>query len=267
MKATVFALLVTLGALGALTGLEAHPLLYHFSGRVSQIEYDDAGLVAARGLQLGSPVAYTYLVDFQRPGSITRYDGSIEVLEDIPRPGDFGNLTVHAFFADLLEGTFLRDDAAEQLRPPNGYLDVNAGLDSNSAGLVSGWLSGGGVLHHVSVYQQNVHGGFFFSLPWGYVYDDPTVQQWQVGEHMLVVSSASNAAYQGSLFRAEVTLDRITAVLGPLAVPVPEPGSLWLLATGAVLGRTMHQVMLARRRQRHTRGEPRRLGEASSKTV
>jgi len=134
-KMSFLAGLFTFGTLLSSTALEAHPLLYHFSGRVSQIEFDNAGLVAARGLQIGSPVEYTYLVDFQKPGSVTRYDGSVEVLEDFPGPGEMGNIYQHFFFADLLQGTFIRDDAAEQLRPNNGQIDINYGSLFSGPGL------------------------------------------------------------------------------------------------------------------------------------
>jgi hypothetical protein len=56
---------------------------------------------------------------------------------------------------------------------------------------------------------------------------DSSVQAWQLGAHMLAVSLASNVDTQGSLFRAEVTLDGITAV--------PEPSAIVLLLSGALL--------------------------------
>jgi hypothetical protein len=212
--------------LNASDDLAAQGFYYHFSGRVSQIEFDDAGLIAASGLTIGSPVEYTFFVDFQRPGTVTHYDGNVEVLEDIPRPGEMGNVTAHFFYADFLGGSFLRDDAAEQLRPNNGWLDRNYGALFGAASSLSGTLVGGGVYHYVGVYQENIDGGVP-PLPWGYTFDDPSVQQWQIGEHVLAVSSASNADLAGSLFRAEVTLDQIT--------PVPEPATGLLVATCAVL--------------------------------
>ncbi|HEY4233404.1 MAG TPA: hypothetical protein VGM76_08250 [Lacipirellulaceae bacterium] len=114
-------------ALFAAPTSKAQSLLYHFSGVVSQIESDDAGFVAASGLQLGSPVEYRFLVNFQSPGTITHYDGSIEALEDLPHPGDSGNTSIHYFYDDFLGGNFLHDDAAEQLRPANGWLESNYG--------------------------------------------------------------------------------------------------------------------------------------------
>jgi len=73
----------------AATRCEGQPLIYHFSVRVSEIEFDDAGLVSASGLQLGSSVEYTFAVDFGRPGTVTHYDGSVEVLQDDGGRGSF----------------------------------------------------------------------------------------------------------------------------------------------------------------------------------
>ncbi len=174
-------LAVSIIALLAAYDVRAEQYIYHFSGTISQFEFDNAGLIANSGLQLGSPVQYTFLVDFQSPGYVTHYDGSTEVLQDIPGPGEVGNLYVHFFFADFLGGDILRDEAAELLRPDGGWLSSHHGSFSDSAGSRMGNLVGGGVYYYVGVYQQQAGGFSMPPLPWGYVYGDPSVEQWEIG--------------------------------------------------------------------------------------
>lgn len=214
--------------LGAFQSLAAQDLLYHFSGTVSQIETDAAGIIAARGLAVGSPVELTYRLNFGRPGTITHYDGSVEAFADIPGPGEMGNLSVHFFHADLVGGTFVWDEAAEQLRPPNGQLERNWGATIRAASAITGTLVGGGVNYYVDVHRENPGGGMSWPppLPWGYTNEDPSVDLWQVGDEVLSFSSASDAESRVSAYRAELVLERITAV--------PEPPPAHLIVAGVL---------------------------------
>ena len=201
----------------------AQGLIYHFSGSVSQIEFDDAGLVAASGLTIGSPVQYTFYVDFQSPGTVTHYDGSVEELQDLLS----GNNYAHFFYADFLGGNILRDDAAEQLRPNNGVLASDYGMSFGNPPN-GGAITSGGVYYSVGISKIHITNYILPqpTLSWGQTYGDPFVEQWQIGEQVLAVCVDSNVEQQGSLFRAEVTLDQIT--------PVPEPTTCFLIVAGVL---------------------------------
>jgi hypothetical protein len=216
----------------------ADPFLYRFSGQVSEILHDQGGMIAASGLTLGSPVEYRFLVDFDQPGIVTHFDGTTEVLEDLPRPGEMGNLTAHFFYAELLSGNVIKDPAAEQLRPPGGTLRTQHGMSSTDPASRLGVIVQGGVNYRISIAQQEAVGGIFLPTPpLRQLVDSPFVVDWKIGEQMTALGSALNASGQESAFFAEVTLNEITAV--------PEPRVITLMILSLLLG-----VTFIRREQR-----------------
>ncbi|MCC7373488.1 MAG: hypothetical protein IT581_02445 [Verrucomicrobiales bacterium] len=203
---------------------------YTFSGGITALQQDDAGLISQAGLSLGSPVEYVYQIDFSSPGYVTHYDGSREILEDLPRPGEVGNLYAHHFSAQLVSGILLRDPEGEATRPPNGWLAGNYGIDLQAAGFKSGSLVTSGVLSYFAISLESADG--FFPpledpLPWGYARGLVGVGFWKIGDRLRATSRASNPESQSSSFVAELTLRRIDVV--------PEPGAAALLALGTGL--------------------------------
>lgn len=208
----------------------SEPYRYTFSGAITALQQDDAGLISQAGLSLGSPVEYVYQVDFTSPGYVTHYDGSREILEDLPRPGDVGNLYAHYFAAQLVSGILLQDPEGEATRPPNGWLAGNYGIDLQAAGFQTGSLVTSGVLSYFAISLESADG--FFPpledpLPWGYARGLVGVGSWEVGDRLRATSRASNPDSRSSSFVAELTLRRIDVV--------PEPGATALLALGTGL--------------------------------
>jgi hypothetical protein len=197
MKTTIpwiFLLLVSLSPISNAA------LIYHFSGQIKQIEYDDIGLIATKGLEIGSPVEYTFLVDFNRQATITHYDGSIEIVEDFPPPGWHGNLSTDIFYADFLGGDIFRDELASQTMPTWGAI-------KNIQGNFT-------IAPHLAMGSLNVNGNYYYLS----IFGDGHPSYWSIGEQLNVFSSASNLALQASVFRAAVTLDRVSTVPVPAAL-------------------------------------------------
>lgn len=177
-------------------------LVYKFSGYITQIESDSAGLIAASGLNVGSEINYAFSVDFNRQATVTHYDGRIEALEDIPRPGEQGNIYSDSFYADFLEGVFIKDNVASNMEWPNGTLKSNGGVFTTNPILATGFLYNFGGYYSMSLFK----------------YDHP--QFWNIGDQVNVFSGANVLDGRFSGFRGVVTLDQISEV--------PLPSLAWM---------------------------------------
>lgn len=225
-----------LGCLGgAILTTAAETLRLEFSGTIRSVSSDTAGLAEQLGQTVGAPVTAVWEVRLDQPAYVIHYDGQREVLEDLPRPGELGNISIHWFEASWIGGTRLLDPLAEALRPAGGTWERHVGSLDSSGGLRSAQLSGGGVNHTVGILRYDSQGrqlgtppiGSAGELPWGYAVGDPNPAGWAVGDRMLAYSSAFNVARGFSQWEAEVTLVSMTVV--------PEPDSWALGLLGVVL--------------------------------
>ncbi|TPQ27010.1 hypothetical protein [Methylomonas koyamae] len=197
----VLSILVAFGWMGVAPVSQAE-LVYKFSGHITQIESDSAGLIAAAGLSVGSDIHYAFSVDFNRQAVITHYDGSIEELEDLPRPGEQGNIYADLFYADFLEGVFIKDPVASTKQWPNGALKNDGGIYSTNPLYSSGSFFHVGGYYSMSVFREN-HPQF-----------------WKAGDQVNVFSGANVLDGRFSGFRGVVTLDQISQV--------PLPSLAWM---------------------------------------
>lgn len=223
---------------GAFSKLGAQGSIYHFSGTLVGVQSDDAGLIRGNGLLVGSPVEFSVFVNFNQPGTTTLYDGSTEVLQDVvPQLGSLDMVFRHFFYSALVGGNYLQDTAAEQLRPAGGRLSLNYGEEYLDNSLWMGRLTGGGVSYGLTISKLNA-GSIVIGLPlpWGVTTGNPTVPAWQLGEHVLAISSGSDVNSLSSQFSAEMTLDQITEVSEPRPVVLVMAGMC--LAALPIFGRS-----------------------------
>ncbi|WFP51979.1 hypothetical protein PL263_08075 [Methylomonas sp. EFPC3] len=212
----VLSILVAFGWMGVAPVSQAE-LVYKFSGHITLIESDSAGLIAAAGLSVGSDIHYAFSVDFNRQAVITHYDGSIEELEDLPRPGEQGNIYADLFYANFLEGVFIKDPVASTMQWPNGASKNDGGIYSTNPLFSSGSFFHDGGYYTMSVFGEN-HPQF-----------------WKVGDQVNVFSGANVLDGRFSGFRGVVTLDQISQV--------PLPSLAWMF--GAI-------VMVMFKRERYS---------------
>jgi len=193
----------------------AAPLLYHFEGNISTVEYDDASLIAEQGLGVGSPVQYDFILDFDRPAEITHNDGTVEIRNDFVSPD--GSISTHYFFADFVGGQYLQDPIASKVIIPNGALKDTYGSYSKDSYLSMGSLSVWGSYYLLSLSNYN------------------PVESWGLGDKINVLSTANNLDLQPSVFRATMTLSAIS--------PIPEPTTYLLFSSGLliILARKMNK--------------------------
>jgi len=197
----VLSVFVVFGWIGIAPVSQAE-LVYRFTGHITQIESDSAGLLAAAGLSIGSDIHYAFSVDFNHQAVITHYDGSVEELEDLPRPGEQGNIYADLFYADFLEGVFIKDPVASNIQWPNGALKNDGGIYSTLPSFSSGSFFHDGGYYSMSVFRDN-HPEF-----------------WNVGDQVNVFSGANVLDGRFSGFRGVVTLDQISQV--------PLPSLAWM---------------------------------------
>ena len=135
--------------------------LYSFSGRVTGIQSDGAGTIAALGWAVGDPVSVSFEVDFGMPAMERLNDGSVSVLA----PVVWEEESIGFFSARMVAGTLLPEvnggmyndpeDVSESLRagikPTGGATEACStggaririsGWNDSIRGLV-GWRTGG----------------------------------------------------------------------------------------------------------------------------
>ena len=92
-------------------------LYYTFYGTVSEIESDEAGAVAASGLEVDDPIYFVVLMDFDQPGSFVYNSGDVHTYDD-PTSYDL-------FFADYIEGSALMPvDGGYQTGPTDTFVQA-----------------------------------------------------------------------------------------------------------------------------------------------
>lgn len=191
--------------------------LYSFSGSVSSLFFDGAGILAAQNVAVGDPVAVAFYVDFAKPGHYLLNDGTVEMAVEPP----LGNVHTEYFYSRLVSGTLLPElNGGFNNRPGDikeYFTSWNRSDPTGSEGLLQG--GGGDSFFSVRRTDPNYIEGVPHAVP------DFRVQDWQVGTEVRgIIVAWSDQDW--SIAWADMHLDSITQI--------PEPTSLSLLFLGGV---------------------------------
>lgn len=202
-------LLLAIVSFLALSGTAlATPLYYTFEGYVAWEPYDDSGAVAAAGLGDGSYVYYTFLVDFDLPGTVTLNDGTVTVFDTV-------NSNYSEFYVEYISGSALN-------APNGGYAHEPKNIASQNVGFSYAFSSVTGVALEAN--SQNNYLELLYLLD---SYDiNGRFENWDIGQ----VAYIRNEAYDPFLNYSEVNAVVTLTSISPASVP--EPSTLLLLGVG-----------------------------------
>jgi len=171
--------------------------LYTFSGNVSRLYYDGAGILAAQNVAVGDPTSVSFIVDFGMPGYVLLNDGSVQLLTDPPQ----GNVYTEYFYCALVSGTLLSDANGGIYNGPQDVSGYFTGWNRSDPTGNQGLLKGGSGNSEFSVYKNsNIL--------------DCYVQNWQVGTEVQGTIVAWNDK-DWSIAWTDMRLNSITIVPEP----------------------------------------------------
>jgi len=220
--------------LTALTLLSIHASFaqsarYSFSGQISSLAYDGAGIILARDIRLGDPITVSFDLDFGRPGEIAYVDGTVSVLA----PYRWDDLSIDYFYSRMVSGFMLPELNGGMYNEPEDFSECLAGWNRSDATGGRGVLKGGSRNSYFELDRDQTDSGGTVA--------DWRVQDWQVGTMVSgIIVGCSELDY--SLVRADLRLDSITIV--------PEPSFFTLTLLGglaAVLCPSSFSIVLRKR--------------------
>ena len=175
------------------------PMLYSFEGTLSGVRGfgDNAGIIASSGLGIGSPLDYTFLVNFSSVGTMTLNDGTVVPYSD----DSFADY----FYADYLLGSALQQKDGGYFNADSYPAEYNVGKDS-LAGDIS-YLLGNSEDDAIQIFSRTT-----------------LVSDWVVGTELEVYNHAFDSQGDYSFFFGDLRLTETNVI--------PEPASILLFATG-----------------------------------
>jgi hypothetical protein len=175
---------------------EASPKYYTFEGTVTWIA-DGAGMIANKDVSLtyGDAVSYTWLIDYDRPGSYTLNSGLTY--------NGAGN-----FYADIVSGLRLHEVNGGFYNSPGNIAEHNYGV-----GTTNGYLNGGSD----DLFLQ--------------IYNISDIRGLSVGDTGM---SSYERAFdeKGNATRFQSFDLKVTSVSDSIPQPVPEPSTVFLFGAG-----------------------------------
>jgi hypothetical protein len=174
----------------------ALPFLYTFSGQVARIQ---DGLGLAGTIAVGDPVAYSFLVDFDRPGEFV-VDGVSQPEDDLPGM-DF-------FYVEFLSGGPLVTRPASD---PDDTHEWRIGFENLQAGFEAGGLFGSPT--DFSMNRVTVTGA-------------DRVRNWTAESRLQGVDFVDDPSAGFTAVFSDLTLED--------SRPIPEPGTLLLVGMGLI---------------------------------
>ncbi|MES9971966.1 MAG: VPLPA-CTERM sorting domain-containing protein [Candidatus Thiodiazotropha sp.] len=176
---------------------QSAPVYYTFEGHITNIR-DDVGAVASAGLSVNDNVAYTFLIDTDRLGTLTRNDGSVSVLPDTTPDYDY-------FYVDFISGSEINPVDGGSFNEPFSTAERNYGADMFST--ASGMITGGSQNNYVMFYSH-----------------DQYVNDWVIGSNLYGFEMAMGSNFQSSSYNVDLSLTSMN--------PVPIPAAAWLFISG-----------------------------------
>ena len=190
MKKFLLSLCLTIFILSLVCTVNAAQMYYTFEGTITVIN-DGAGIIADAGLELGSKVSYTFLIDVDMAGTYTKNDGTV-----YPAPIEDN------FYTDYISGSILQEKDGGYYNAPDDTAEINYGLWRFSNTCVNGGSR-----------NSNI-----FLQMWGAPFDE-----WEVGSTGSVSNTAWDSAGNYSQLDAQ---DLILTEISPVTYPPTAiPGS------------------------------------------
>src|SRR5215467_811027 len=187
-------------------------LLYSFSGHVTDVSQDAAGIISADGIKVGDPLGALFAVDTGRSGRYTQNDGT--VLMPSSNPGD--TIQYHYYFDELVSALPIRERDGGSRNGPTDVASWNYAYDNFGIAQLffsMGVLQGGSENAYITITKSDPL--------------DATIATWQVGDSFDLNAWAYDAQNRSSVLTGSVTLSSIDSV--------PEPRTALLLALGLTL--------------------------------
>ncbi|HIJ95416.1 MAG TPA: PEP-CTERM sorting domain-containing protein [Desulfuromonadales bacterium] len=199
MKKLLLSFFSTLAFSVVVSSAEAAPMYYTFEGTVTWIA-DGARMIANKDVSLtyGDAVSYTWLIDFDRPGSNTLNNGST-------------NSDARLFYDDIVSRLLLHEVNGGTYNNPTNLAEYNYGVYNTDT--AKGYLNGGSDDHFIQIYNIT------------------DVRGLSVGDTGM---SSYDRAFddKGNATRFQSFDLKVTSISDSFPQPVPEPSTMFLFGGG-----------------------------------
>lgn len=125
--------------------------IYSFSGTVTGLDHDGAGILAKENVRLGDTVSVSYYVDFEKPGYVLLNDGTKEFLQDAP----LENVHSTYFHSELISGSLLPEVNSGWHNGPEDIAEYFSGWNRFDPSGHTSLLQGGSADSYFTVRYEN----------------------------------------------------------------------------------------------------------------